>query len=544
MYTALTSIVAFRHCEETTGRGRGSPFCRSHKLDCHARKGSLAMTIIPILLISFACFADTPISSSSVPDEVPSAASINIQKLYPSFADIVEPLMPAVVNIQIEYSSRGGADALKQTPIPEKFFSDNLFDFLERQFNSNSPFLLEEPKYIGNGSGFIIDEAGFIVTNYHVIVNADSIKIKLLDNSEFIAKLIGSDPKTDLALLKIDAKRPLPFVKFGKSSAARVGDWIIAIGNQFGLGGTVTAGIISFKGRDIDIDLNVGGAINNFLQTDAAINKGNSGGPMFNLQGEVIGVNTAIYSPSPSGASVGIGFAIPSDSAQKIIEALKTHGEVVRGALDVTIQEISDEMAEALGLSNNKGVLLVQVLPHGAGEKAGLKPGDVITSFGGKQVENSRHLQILVAETPIDHEIKIEVTRSGKNIELTAKISKSENSSLFQEDLIKNDTDKLQNIDNNLQKDGITFSDMTPKMIKNYNLPENAQGVIVSKIERNQKNYGLQIGDIILAINQTPIDDIKKFNEIYQAAYTAKKKNIVLLVKRNSINLYVAFPII
>jgi serine protease Do len=468
---------------------------------------------------------------------LPPSSLANIQKLYPSFADIVKPLTPAVVNIQTEYKKTKLSNSQKNT-MQDHLFSEYFFDFFEQQFNM--PFGLEEqPANTASGSGFIIDPSGLIVTNHHVIANAEEIRVKLLDDTEATAKLIGSDVKTDLALLKIESKATLPFVKFGKSSEVRVGDWIIAIGNPFGLGGTVTAGIISSKGRDIDID--TGGIIDNFLQTDAAINKGNSGGPMFNLNGEVIGVNTAIY--SPSGMSIGIGFAIPSDTAQNIIEQLKKHGEVTRGTLDVMIQEITDEIAEAFGLKSTTGVLIVQVTPGGAGDKAGLKSGDVVLTFANQPVKNSRKLQILVAEAPINKEIKIDIIRAGKNLELTAKITKVASSDTTTKTATKDDQNN--NI-GTIEKSFIVFSDITQELRTQHNLPKNFNGVMVTKIGK-YKNYGLKVGDIILGIAQQPIENVQQFSKLYEKAKEetkdSKKKNVILFIKRRNINMYIAFPL-
>lgn len=288
-----------------------------------------------------------------------------------SFADIVEPLIPAVVNISTIQYIHNKSESTEKDPLNEKKPLDLVNDFLERL---NIPLNLEEidttPKSVPLGSGFVIDPSGLIVTNYHVIANVDKISIKLSDNTELPAKLIGTDTKTDLALLKVECETPLPFVKFGDSNKARVGDWVIAIGNPFGnLGGTVTTGIISSKGRDIDIDTN--NIVDNFIQTDAAINNGNSGGPMFNLEQEVIGVNTAIF--SPLGTNIGIGFAIPSNTAKPIIERLKKDGKVSRGRLGIVIQDLTEEIAEGLGIKDTNGVLVAKVQEHGPGEKAGIK---------------------------------------------------------------------------------------------------------------------------------------------------------------------------
>lgn len=336
------------------------------------------------------------------------------------FADILEPLMPAVVNVYTAHYPEQKNKKLPGSKRTPPGFPFNKFDELLSRLEV--PFGLEEiysiPKAVSLGSGFIIDETGYIVTNHHVIDSADEIYVKLSNNKEIQAKLIGSDARTDLALLKVESSSPLPYVRLGNSHDARVGDWVLAIGNPFGLGGTVTAGIISSKSRDI----NEAGIIDDFIQTDAAINSGNSGGPMFNIHGEVIGINTVIY--SPSGDNIGIGFAIPSSTAKSIIRQLKLNGKVSRGFLNIQIQEISPELAEGFGVpENTEGALVFDVEAGGAGEAAGLKVGDVIVAFNGLPIINTRKLQIAVAEAEVDTDITIKVLRLGKYLDLSCRIT-------------------------------------------------------------------------------------------------------------------------
>lgn len=489
-----------------------------------------------IIFLFFICSSLKALATESIPAGSVHDSNVTLTKaIYPSFADIVEPLMPAVVNIYtVKYNKKSTQP--QESPFPNGFPFDHFNDLFE-QFNT--PFRFDEmysnPKALG--SGFIIDSSGFIVTNDHVVGNADEIRVKLTDNTEFPAKLIGTDQKTDLALLKVDTKNPLPFVKFGDSSKSRVGDWVIAIGNPFGLGGTVTAGIISSKGRDIGIDKSI---VDDFIQTDAAINGGNSGGPMFNISGEVIGINTAIF--SPSGTNVGIGFAIPSNTAQAIIEQLKSSGKVSRGRLDVYIQEVTEEIAEGLGLKEATGALVVDVQPGGSGDKAGIKAGDIIIEFAGQQVKNSRKLQVIVAETPIDKEIKIVVIRNGKNHELIGKITESSSS---------NEVTKLRNkkkdgtiTDDSLEKSNVTFTNLTDELRKSFNLREVENAVIVTKIGKDAESYGFRIGDLIMAVNHEYIYTIDDLSKSYDVAKAAKKKNIVLLVKRRKTNIFIALPVL
>lgn len=450
-----------------------------------------------------------------------------------SFADIVEPLIPAVVNIYtVEYSKKPAQ--LQKNPFGERFPFDHLNELLE-QFNI--PFNLEEmytnPKSFPLGSGFLIDSTGYIVTNYHVINNADEIHVKLTDNTELSAKIIGVDKKTDLALLKIDSPQPLLFVQFGDSNKARVGDWVIAIGNPFGrLGGTVTAGIISSKGRDIDIDSS--GLVDDFIQTDAAIHSGNSGGPMFNVNGEVIGVNTAIF--SPSGNNIGIGFAIPANKVKKIVEQLKKDGKISRGRLGVVIQEVTNEIAEGLELKDNFGALVTEVQKDGPGDKAGLKAGDFIVEFAGQDVKSSRRLQVLVAEALVDQEVKIVVIRAGKRRELSSKIK--------DEEIEEKDANKTKNDKNSLTKNNISFSNLTDELRQKYSIKPEIKGIAVINITKDQKNYGFKLGDIIVSANQQSIENIEQLNTLYENAKQAKKQHIVLLVQRRNTNVFIPLPVI
>jgi len=475
--------------------------------------------------------AETTVVPAKVNVNTSATAPITQTGFYPSFADIVEPLVPAVVNIYTVHNSSKKLDKSPKHSFHDGFPFEH-FNELFEQFNI--PFNFEEmysnPRAVSLGSGFIIDEEGFVVTNHHVVSNADEIHVKLTDDTELLAKLVGSDPRTDLALLKVESKKKLPFVKFGDSSRSRVGDWVITIGNPFGgLGGTVTTGIISSKGRDIDV--NTGNVVDDFIQTDAAINKGNSGGPMFNIKGEVIGINTAIF--SPSGMNIGIGFAIPSNTAQNIIKQIKNTGKISRGRLGVMVQEVTSEIAEGLGLKDPvSGVLVVDIEPLGAGDKAGIKPGDIIVEFAGQAVKNSRKLQILVAEAPINKDLKIIVLRSGKTLELPIKISE------FNKDT------KVSANKASIAKNEVTFSNLTEDLKSKFSIKENLECIVVTHIPKDQKNYGLHVGDLVVAVNQEPIKNVEQFVKIYESTKAAKKQNIVLLVKRQNINIFIALPLV
>lgn len=420
-----------------------------------------------------------------------------------TFADIVEPLIPTVVNIYTEQSmkSRNSADEFK-----------DLFRYFDMPFNFDE--IYSNPQAVSLGSGFIIDKEGYIVTNHHVVDKADKINVKLSDGRELEAKLVGSDVKTDLALLRVNAGQDLPFAILGDDEKNRVGDWVIAIGNPFGFNHTVTKGIISSKARDIE-DSSI---VNNYIQTDASINRGNSGGPMFNLKGEVIGVTSSIY--SPSGSSAGIGFAIPSQTVKKVIIQIKSFGKVTRGLLNIHISCVTPDMIEALGLKKDqKGVVVNSVQHGGAGEKAGLKPGDIIIQFNSKSVASPRELQLLVANTPIGDTAKILVLRKGRQVELTTKIQA--------DDPIKSkETNKISPLE--LEINGIVF------------VNANKAGVMVAKISKDSIWRSLKQGDIVVGINQEEVNNIKNLETLYNKS--KGRKNIVLMVKRKGVSIFLVLP--
>ena len=319
------------------------------------------------------------------------------------FADLAARLLPAVVNVSTTQTlKKEDMPDMPQFP-PGSPFDEFFKDFMERQKGQDAT----PRKVTALGSGFIIDPSGLVVTNNHVIDDAEQITVILHDTQAFKAKIVGRDTKADLALLKIEVPTKLPFVQFGDSDGARVGDWVIAIGNPFGLGGTVTAGIVSARARDINA-----GPYDDFIQTDASINKGNSGGPLFNMKGEVIGINTAIF--SPSGGSIGIGFSIPSNEAKPVLADLQKYGKTRRGWLGVRIQSVTPDIAESLGLKEQKGALVAGTTPDGPAEKAGIKAGDVILTFDGKDVVDMRRLPRIVAETGIDKDVDVQLWRGGK----------------------------------------------------------------------------------------------------------------------------------
>lgn len=474
-----------------------------------------AVTLICGLLIIFS----SPFSYGSASDNKSVAVPLT------TFADIIEPLMPAVVNI---YTVKFNEEEGKNGSLPDLFLFEQFNEFFEKY---NVPFSLDElysnPNAMALGSGFIIDESGLIVTNHHVVANADEIHIKLLDNKELEATVVGVDPRTDLALLKVNSSEKLPFVKFGDSALARVGDVVIAIGNPFGLGGTVTSGIISSKSRDLEMDE----IVDDYIQIDAAINTGNSGGPLFNIKGEVIGVNSSIAAFG-GGTNIGISFAIPSNTVKDIIEQLKKSGKITRGRLDISIQEVTKALAEAFGLEDKKGILVVEVKPGGNGDKAGLKRGDLITEFNGQKVLNSRKLQLFVAETHIGGDAKIKVIRQGKEITINAVILEPE------PEAEEEDNDAR----NTVEKSGVVFSDLSPNLISRFALNDKNAGVLVVDIAPDTA-LDLRIGDLVLAIEQEYIQNVEQFKNLYEKLKNNGKKSGILLIKRQGLTRFVAISI-
>ena len=426
-----------------------------------------------------------------------------------SFSQLAKKASPSVVNIRTVKVVKG----MDRSPMP---FSQNdpFRDFFERFFRDQMP---RDFKQRSLGTGFIIDKEGFILTNNHVVEKADEIKVKLSDEREFTAKIIGRDPKTDLALINIEGAKDLTPLSLGDSDKLEVGDWVVAIGNPFGLGNTVTAGIVSAKYRQIGA-----GSYDNFIQTDASINPGNSGGPLLNSSGEVIGINTAIF--SQSGGSVGIGFAIPVNMAKDLLPQLKK-GEVVRGWLGVMIQKINSALKDKLRLKDEKGALVADVIADSPAEKAGLKRGDVIVSFDGKEIQETHELPYIVASTPVGKKVKVEVIRNGRKKSFDVKIG-----------ILKGDKESavVSEARPNL---GLTIKEITPELARNLRLSETS-GLVVFQVEDNSPaaEAGIRPGDIILEVDQDPVKDIAQFNNKVE---TFKPGDTILfLIKRRGATLY------
>ena len=454
------------------------------------------------------------------------AQSIVAQTRPDSFADLAADLSPAVVNITtstvISQASAPGLDLPEGSPLEDLF--RNLPQFQDRPENG--------PQRRGSalGSGFVISEDGYIVTNNHVIESADEIMIEFFDGAgELPATLIGTDPRTDIALLKVEPDRPLPFVAFGDRDASRVGDWVIAIGNPLGQGFSVSAGIVSARGRALS------GAYDDFIQTDAAINRGNSGGPLFNMDGEVIGVNTAIL--SPNGGSIGIGFSMSSNVVKNVVQQLRDFGETRRGWLGVSIQDITPDVAEALGLDDAEGALVTEV-PDGPASAAGIKSGDVILSFDGKDIKDTRELVRMVGEAEVGKTVRVVVFREGGTETVGVELGRRENAEVAFND--SGSTDPVAPLEQELH--GMTVSALTPALRGQFNLSDEATGVLVIDVDTASEAFekGLRSGDIIAEIGQKPILTPAELETSFLEAKEAGRKSVLLLVKRGDAPRFVA----
>lgn len=416
---------------------------------------------------------------------------------FSSFADLAEKLTPSVVNIS-SFSQSETENGEGNTPLSESL-----------------------------GSGFIIDGNGYIITNNHVVDKAESISVTLSDNTKTEARVIGKDPKTDLALIKIETNRPLNAVKFGDSDKIRVGDWVLAIGNPFGLGSSVTAGIVSAKSRDIE-----SGPYDSFIQTDASINQGNSGGPMFNLQGEVIGISSAIF--STTGASQGVGFAIPANLAGWVISQLKEHGEVKRGWIGIKIQPNTPEIADSLGISANQGVVVSGVTEQGPAQKAGLQAGDIVLSFNRQPIDNTKNLSRLIAETKIGTPAPIEIWRSGQKQTLTVPIElMPEETPLSAAKETASDAAETPDNGESLNIIGFTVKEISPELAERYKLAPSTSGVVVTDILPNSdaSRKGIKIGDIIVKIDKRNIIGESAFHEYVNDARRENNRPVLLAIQ-------------
>ena len=427
-----------------------------------------------------------------------------------SFADLAEKLMPSVVNISSTQTIKTTAN-----PFPFQFPPGSPFEDMFKDFNTP-----KERKATALGSGFIIDKKGIVVTNNHVIQGAEDIIVYVNGTTQFKAEVIGKDPYMDLAVLQIKSDKKFQPVSFGDSDKARVGDWVVAIGNPFGLGGTVTAGIISSKNRDI------GGRYDNFIQTDASINSGNSGGPLFDLDGKVIGINTAIISPGASG-SIGIGFAIPSNQASHVIDQLLEFGETKRGWLGVRIQEVTKEIADLEKLDEAYGALVASVSENSPAYKAGVKAGDIILEFDGKKVDSMKTLPRLVAQTKVGKRVILKIWRSQKIIKKTVLLGRLESSKEY---IAENTPEE--------DKSNFTFIEELKIYVRNLNkddilkrdLPKNTSGVVVTSLEEGSPLMFLSTGDIIVELQKKKILNSKQFSKLVNNLLENGEKTLLFAI--------------
>jgi serine protease Do len=432
-----------------------------------------------------------------------------------SFSHLVKIASPSVVNISTVTTVEG------QQQVPMPFGPDDpLRDFFERYFGGQIP---REYKQRSLGTGCIIDASGFILTNNHVVEQSDEIKVKTADNEEYFAEIIGRDPMTDLALIRIKTDVPLSSLVLGDSDRLEVGDWVVAIGNPFGLGNTVTAGIVSAKYRQIGA-----GAYDNFIQTDTPINPGNSGGPLLNTTGEVVGINTAIF--SQSGGSVGIGFAIPVNMVKDLLPQLK-NGKVIRGWLGIMIQKITPELRDKLNLLSENGALVSNVISWGPAGQSGIKRGDVIVVFDGRPIRESRELPHIVASTPVGKTVDVQLIRKREKKNITVKVGE-----------LKPPLEEAPPAPESEYGLGMTLEEVTSELANQYDLPE-TNGLIIVKVESNSPaaEADLRDGDIILEVDQTPVKRLAKFISIIRRY--KKGDTVLFLINREGATLFVTLTI-
>jgi serine protease Do len=483
-----------------------------HSTTRSGRRGGLAALACAVAL-GAATLAPAPQALAFAPPE--------------SFAELAAQISPSVVNITTSTTVAGGLSG--GLDIPEGSpFEDMFRDFLERD-GDGAP---QPRRSEALGSGFVISADGFIVTNNHVIEQADEIEIEFFSGKRMKATLVGTDPKTDIALLKVDSPDPLAFVSFGNSDEMRVGDWVMAMGNPLGQGFSVSAGIVSARGRELS------GTYDDYIQTDAAINRGNSGGPLFNMQGEVIGVNTAIL--SPNGGSIGIGFSMASNVVTKVVDQLKEFGETRRGWLGVRIQDVTPDVAEAMGLTDAKGALITDV-PEGPAKDAGMIAGDVILRFDGAEVADTRDLVRRVAEAPIGEAVDVVVLRDGQNTDLKVTLGRREEAEAGALPAATRPSPEPQTG----EVLGLTLAPLTPDVAGQLGLPPDTEGLVVGDVDEMSEAFakGLREGDVITEAGQQRVARIKDLEDRIAEARNAGRKSLLLLIRRGGDPRFVALEL-
>ncbi len=440
----------------------------------------------------------------------------------PDVADLVDRVLPAVVEIAVETKVKGGA-TLTPPPLADDAPFKDLFDeFLKRQGENPGG---NDRTVSGMGSGFIIDPSGLVVTNNHVVEDAVSIEVHMQNGDNYKGELVGRDVKTDLAVVRIKPTGTLPSLGFGNSDGLRIGQWVMAIGNPFGLGGSVSLGIVSARNRDINA-----GPYDDFIQTDAAINKGNSGGPLFNVQGEVMGVNTAIF--SPTGGSVGIGFSVPSNTVKVVVAQLVKYGKARRGWLGVKLQSITDDISQSMNLPNRRGALIADVTKDGPSAKAGLEVGDVVTEFDGKPITEMRALPRAVGETDVGRQVKLKVLRKGQNLDLTVELGllDEEDKTAMAAPMAGGDATGEAKLD----KLGLTVNTLTAQLRMKFGIADSMSGVVVTDVTADgiAAEKKLEPGDIVLEAGGKKVATSVEVVEALDAAVKAGKSSILLLVAK------------
>ncbi len=451
------------------------------------------------------------------------AAPVVVEGMRTSYADVVEKTSPAVVRIEADHKEK--VSQRGEFPGGDDFF---------KQFQIPMPQQNQRPQIQhGLGSGVVVDAGGTILTNYHVVEGADKITVAMSDNKTYEAKVVGTDQPSDLAVIKIEAT-DLPFLNLGNSDNVRVGDIVLAIGNPLGIGQTVTAGIISAKGRRTGLS---DGSYEDFLQTDAPINKGNSGGALVNLNGELIGINSQILSGGSGGGNIGIAFSIPSNMAKSVMEQLLKDGKVRRGMLGINIQDLTEDTAKALELNERNGILVSGVKAGSAAEKAGIKRGDIITAINGEKIETSNVLRNKVAGTLPGTEIQLTVVRDGKDVELTAKLDEFDNGDSKKSGSNQEGDDDNSGPANQSGKLGLSLQPVTPQIAKQLGLDSDSEGVAVTEVDQSgpAAEAGIDRGDVILEINRKPVNSVA---DVKSALGSAEGKPVLLLITRRGQTIY------
>lgn len=491
------------------------------------RTRTVAVAAVGAAVIAASAIA-WPLQAKTPATPIPSNPAQSMDRAMPSsFADLAERVSPAVVNIQVQSTVKPVMGQMDNVP-------GNMREFFERYFNmpgmpDGQPGRGQEQRRVGAGSGFVIDAEGHIVTNEHVVHNADDITVTFKDGTEAKAKLVGVDDKTDLALIKIESDKPVPYVKFGKSDDVRVGDWVLTVGNPFGLGHSVNVGVVSARGRTIGA-----GPYDDFLQIDAQINRGNSGGPAFDLNGNVVGVNAAIF--SPNGGNVGIGFAIPSSIAEKVVAELKENGTVERGWLGVSIQPVTKDIAEGLGRSDEKGALISEVSPDSPAAKAGLRSGDVILRVADKEIDKVRELPRVIADIEPGSDVRMSIWRDGKGETVNVGIGR-----LPEQDKVAEVVpDKA--IDGQV---GLALKELDPDTARQIGVDGETKGVVVVEVKPGSpaSEKGIRTGDVIVKANGR---DVRKPQDVAQAIDNARKdgkSSVLALIKRGEAQRFIALPV-